>query len=68
MKMKMNIDRFEELTKAGAPRPDTMSPLWNDWAAKNPTPTALAMAKLDIVKPLIATMKGITTGARPIEN
>jgi hypothetical protein len=67
MKTKMDIDLFNELTKAGAPRPADSSPLWNDWAAKNPQPAALAMAKLDIVEPLIATMKGIATGARPIE-
>ena len=64
----MNIDRFEELTKAGAPRPNTMSPLWNDWAANNPTPAALALAKIDIVEPMMGTMRAVATGARPIEN
>ena len=67
MKARMNIDRFNELTKAGAPRPADSSPLANDWAANNPTPAAIALGKLDIVKPLIATMKGITTGARPVD-
>ena len=48
-------------------RPHPSSPLWNDWAAKNPTPAAIALGKLDIVKPLVDTMTAISKGARPIE-
>jgi len=48
-------------------RPHPSSPLWNDWAAKNPTPQAKALAKLDIVKPLVDTMTAISKGARPVE-
>ena len=55
-----------ELTKAGAPRPDPMSSLWNDWAANNPTPQAIALAKLDIVGHMQPALKGILTGARPV--
>ena len=49
-------------------RPHPSSPLWNEWAAKNPTPAALALGKLDIVKPMMQAMKAIATGARSIEN
>jgi hypothetical protein len=61
-----HIKNDPELTKAGAPRPDPMSSLWNDWAANNPTPQALALAKLDIVEPMMGAMKAIATGARPV--
>ena len=56
-----------ERTKAGAPRPSGNSPLWNDWAANNPTPQAKALAALDPTDALMKSIKGITTGARPIE-
>ena len=48
-------------------RPHPSSPLWNDWAAKNPTPSAIALGKLDIVKPLNDLVTAINKGARPIE-
>tara|TARA_B100001079_G_scaffold54249_1_gene45280 strand:- start:242 stop:460 length:219 start_codon:yes stop_codon:yes gene_type:complete len=48
-------------------RPHPSSPLWNDWAAKNPTPAAIALGKVDIVKPLNDLMTAISKGARPIE-
>ena len=63
-----NWKKHAELTKVGAPRPDGMSPLWNDWAANNPTPEAIALGKLDIVTPMMQNMKAIATGARPIDN
>ena len=52
------------LTAAGAPRPDGSSPLWNDWAANNPTPQAIALANLKVNNALMMSMKGICQGAR----
>ena len=51
----------------GAPKPKPSSPLWNDWAANNPTPQAIALGKLNIVKPLLDTMTAISKGARPVD-
>jgi hypothetical protein len=61
-----HIKNDPELIKAGAPRPDPMSSLWNDWAANNPTPQAKALAAFDPSDMLMASIKGITTGARPV--
>jgi hypothetical protein len=55
------------ITQHGAPKPPPNAVWWNDWAANNPTPAAIALGKLDIVTPLKDTMKAIATGARPIE-
>ena len=51
----------------GAPKPKPSSPLWNDWAANNPTPQAIALANLEVNNSLMMSMKGICQGARPIE-
>ena len=56
------------LTEHGAEKPDPMSCLWNDWAANNPQPAAMALAKVDIVTPMMGTMKAIATGARPVNS
>ena len=56
------------LTEHGAEKPDPLSPLWNDWAANNPQPAAMALAKVDIVTPMMGTMKAIATGARPVNS
>ena len=61
------IKPIESLIGKGAPKPEPSSPLWNDWAANNPTPAAKALAKMDFVEPLRQTIKGVTTGARPID-
>ena len=53
------------LTATGAPKPLPSSPLWNEWAANNPQPEAIALGKLDIVEPMMQSMKAIATGARP---
>ena len=55
------------LTKAGAPRPAGSSPLWNEWAANNPQPETLALAKVDVTGNITPLLKAIATGARPIE-
>ena len=55
------------LTAKGAPRPQGNSPLWNDWAANNPTPQAIALANLKVSDSLMMSMKGVCQGARPIE-
>ena len=55
------------LTAKGAPKPQGSSPLWNDWAANNPTPQAIALANLEVNNALMMSMKGICRGARPIE-
>ena len=62
-----HIKNDPELTKAGAPRPDPMSSLWNDWAANNPQPEALALRALDPSDAIMEGIKGITTGARPVD-
>ena len=64
----MKNKRNNELTKAGAPRPATTSNLWNEWAANNPQPEAIALANLKVNNSLMMSMKGICQGARPIEN
>ena len=56
------------LTASGATKPLPSSPLWNEWAANNPTPEAIAMANFDFVKPMLASLTCISKGARPIEN
>jgi len=61
------INTSNPLTAAGAPKPDPMSPLWNDWAANNPTPEARALAGFDFVKPMLASLTAISKGARPVE-
>jgi len=48
--------------------PDPSSPDWNDFAATHPTWGAKALAKLDMVKPMRQAIKGITTGARPVNH
>ena len=53
------------LIATGAPKPLASSPLWNEWAANNPQPEAIALGKLDIVDPMMQSMKAIATGARP---
>jgi hypothetical protein len=63
-----NPTLWNELTRHGAPRPSGSSCTWNDWAANNPTPQALALANLDIVKPMMGAMKAIATGARPVNH
>jgi hypothetical protein len=54
-------------TKAGAPRPRPSSSLWNEWAANNPQPQAIALGKVNVRYHLMGTMKAIAIGARPIE-
>ena len=56
------------LIATGAPKPLASSPIWNEWAANNPQPAALALAKVDIVEPMTGAMKAIATGARPVDN
>ena len=58
-------------TDFGAPRPDGSSPLWNDWAANNPTPQAKALGQANIASNLADSLlnsRGILgSAARPIE-
>jgi len=54
------------LTASGAPRPAESSSLWNEWAANNPTPQAIALANLEVNNALMMSMKGICQGARPV--
>lgn len=56
------------LTAHGAKKPPRTSPVWNDWAANNPQPEAKALAKVDIVAPMMGAMKAIATGARPVNS
>jgi len=54
------------LTRHGAEKPHRTDPWWNDWAANNPTPEVKGLAKLDVAGNLAPFMKGILTGARPV--
>ena len=55
------------LTATGATKPLPSSPLWNDWAANNPQPEAKALKALDPSDAIMLGIKGITTGARPVD-
>ena len=76
MKNTMNLDPNNnshwtshiELTKTGAPRPALSSPLWNEWAANNPTPQTVALGRLDIVTSLMQTAHALVKGARPVDS
>jgi hypothetical protein len=63
-----NPTLWNEMTRKGAPKPSGSSVTWNDWAANNPQPQAIALAHLDPTASLMAGLKAIATGARPIEN
>jgi len=63
----MNNNTNESLTRKGAPRPDPMSSLWNDWAANNPQPQAKALALFDPSEQLMQGLKGLARGARPVD-
>ena len=63
-----NPTLWNEMTRKGAPKPSGSSVTWNDWAANNPTPEAIAMANFDFVKPMLASLTCIRKGARPVEN
>ena len=67
-----NPTLWNEMTRKGAPKPSGSSPTWNDWAANNPTPQAIALANLDIAGKLSESLlnpRGILgSAARPIEN
>lgn len=41
---KTNPTLWNEMTRKGAPKPSGSSVTWNDWAANNPTPQAMALA------------------------
>jgi len=64
----MKATMCNPLTATGAPKPLPSSPLWNEWAANNPQSQAIALAKLDIVRPMMQGMKAIATGARPVHS
>jgi len=64
--MKENMKN--SLTATGAAKPLPSSPLWNEWAANNPTPEAKALAAFDPSDTLMASIKAITTGAQPVNN
>ena len=59
-------DIRKRATRRGAMKPPTTSPFWNEWAANNPQPEAVALGKLDFGKSMLKSIKGIVTGARPI--
>jgi hypothetical protein len=63
----MRTIKNNPLTTTGAPKPLASSPLWNEWAANNPQPEAIALANLEVNNSLMMSMKGICRGARPIE-
>ena len=61
-----NPTLWNEMTRKGAPKPLGSSATWNDWAANNPTPQAIALGNVDIVTPIMGTMTAISKGARPV--
>ena len=68
-----NPTLWNELTRKGAPKPlGRHNVLWNDWAANNPTPAAIALGNLDVAGKLKASLlhpRGILgSAARPVEN
>ena len=63
-----NPTLWKLMTRHGAPKPSPDSSLWNDWAGNNPTPEAKALRAFDPSDSLMKSIKGITTGARPVEN
>ena len=63
----INPTLWAMMTEHGAPKPDTMSPLWNDWAGNNPQPEAKALATFDPSDSLMRSIKGLIRGARPCE-
>ena len=56
------------LTATKAPMPLPSSPLWNEWAANNPQPEAIALATFDPRPTLMQGMKAISHGAQPVNN
>ena len=60
-----------KIVAKGAPQPSGSSAFWNDWAANNPTPQAIALASLDVVSSLksgLLNPRGILgSAARPVE-
>jgi hypothetical protein len=62
-----NNDNHWTTHRESQKRPHPSSPLWNDWAAKNPTGAALGLAKVDVKGDLTKLMTAISRGARPVE-
>lgn len=62
-----NPTLYKQMTRKGAPRPAGSSEFWNDWAANNPQPAALALGEFDFAKSFGGAMKAIATGARPVD-
>jgi hypothetical protein len=67
MKQARTQSVITKLTKAGAPKPLSSSPLWNEWAANNLTPQAKGLAKVNVKGDLAKLMTAISRGARPVE-
>ena len=49
-------------------RPKAESSIWNEWAAKNPTLGARALAGLDLVAKMEQSVRGTLKGARAVDN
>ena len=62
---------YNSLIAAGAPKPSGSSPLWNAWAANNPTGPAMALATANtagMLKTSLLNPRGLLgSGARPVE-
>ena len=60
-----------KIVAKGAPQPSTSSAFWNDWAANNPSPQAIALMGLNVAASLKSSLlnpRGILgSAARPIE-
>ena len=55
------------LIAEGAPAPLPSSPLWNDWAANNPTARTLALRKVNLANSGLLSKTGILgSAARPM--
>jgi len=63
-----NPTLWNEMTRKGAPKPLGSCVWWNDWAANNPTPQALALASVNLMDSGLLNPRGILgSAARPIE-
>jgi len=65
--LKSNSTLWSQLTAVGAPKPNDSDCWANDWIANNGSPQTTALAALNVADSLTSTLKGITTGARPVD-
>ena len=66
-------NEWKKIVAKGAPQPSGSSAFWNDWAANNPTPQAIALNNLilsgglDLKASLLHPRGILGSAARPVE-